>query len=142
MKTNAQAIQYIILAILLLLWTGCNTTSTIQSVAKDGEDFDRFSTFALIKASAAQTVPGINHGELMWSHAVVENALKSRSYRKVEQAEADLLVAIETEISASREKASVFAVQTFHHLNRTVLTLSRLLLQSPFVQVSSSPIAR
>ena len=86
------------------IFAGCNTTSTIQSVTRDGEDFSRFSTYAFINRDRARTVPGVNPAELMWIPPIVKEKLQSLGYREVPVEEADMLVSIETEVTGGREK--------------------------------------
>ena len=102
MKTLTQT--SLLLTGILFFAAGCNTTSTIQSVARDNEDFSRFSTFAFVDKNLARTVPGVNPAELMWIPPVVKNHLQSLGYREVPEEEADILVSIETEITGGREK--------------------------------------
>ncbi|MDG2168393.1 MAG: DUF4136 domain-containing protein [Opitutales bacterium] len=88
----------------LFLAFGCNTTSTIQSVARDGEDFSQFSTYAFINKNRARTVPGVNPAELMWIPPIVKEKLQALGYREVPEAEADMFISIETEVTGGREK--------------------------------------
>lgn len=88
----------------LILTIGCNTTSTIQSVARDNEDFSRFSTFAFVDKNLARTVPGVNPAELMWIPPIVKGHLQSLGYREVSKEDADMLISIETEVTGGREK--------------------------------------
>ena len=89
----------------LLLAFGCKTTSTIQSVAREGEDFSRFSTYAFIDKDRARTVPGVNPAELMWIPPIVKEKFQALGYREVPAEEADMLVSIETEVTGGREKS-------------------------------------
>ena len=82
------------------IFAGCNTTSTIQSVTRDGEDFSRFSSYAFINRDRARTVPGVNPAELMWIPPIVKEKLQSLGYREVPVEEADMLVSIETKFFA------------------------------------------
>lgn len=88
----------------LLLCVGCNTTSSIQSVSRDGEDFSRFATYAFINKDRARTVPGVNPAELMWIPPIVKEKLQMLGYREAPEEEADMWVSIETEITGGREK--------------------------------------
>jgi hypothetical protein len=88
----------------LFLAFGCSTTSTINSVTKDGEDFSEYSTYAFTNKDRARTAPGVNPAELMWIPPIVKEQLSRLGYREVHVEQADILVSIETEITGGREK--------------------------------------
>ena len=98
-------IRYPLLVCLpLILAFGCSTTSTINSVTKDGEDFSHYSSYAFANKDRARTVPGVNPAELMWIPPIVKEQLSRLGYKEVPIEQADMLVSVETEITGGREK--------------------------------------
>lgn len=102
-RPNPTLISSTVLA-LLLFGTACKTTSSIQSVARDGADFSNYSSFAFVNPEAAKTVPGVNPAELMWAREVARDELTVSGHSEVPENQADLLVSIETEVSGGRKK--------------------------------------
>jgi hypothetical protein len=87
-----------------VLTVGCESTSTIQTVKKDNENFAKRNTFAFVAEERSQIVPGVNPAELLWTQEIVEIELARRGFQQSPLEEADMLVSIETEITGGREK--------------------------------------
>jgi hypothetical protein len=88
----------------VILTTGCESTSTIQTVKKDGVSFVSKSSYAFAGEDQARVLPGINPAELLWTEEIVEIELARRGFKPAPEADADMLVSIETEITGGREK--------------------------------------
>jgi len=87
-----------------MLTVGCESTSTIQTVKKDNENFAERNTFAFVGEERSRIVPGVNPAELLWTQEIVEIELARRGFQQSPLEEADMLVSIETEITGGREK--------------------------------------
>ena len=87
-----------------LLTVGCESTSTIQTVKKDNENFAERNTFAFVAEERSRIVPGVNPAELLWTQEIVEIELARRGFQQSALDKADMLVSIETEITGGREK--------------------------------------
>lgn len=90
--------------IAVLLATGCESTSTVQTVKKDGVSFIDKNTYAFADEDRTRVLPGINPAELLWTQEIVEIELARRGFTPGPEPEADMLVSIETEITGGREK--------------------------------------
>lgn len=83
---------------------GCATSSTVQSVRKEGADFSRILTYAYVDSGMVRTLPGVSPAELLWTEEIIGLELARRGYKPVETENADMLVMLETEITGGREK--------------------------------------
>lgn len=97
-------ILYAIATIAVLLTSGCESTSTVQTVTKDGVSFIDKSTYAFADEDKTRILPGINPAELLWTQEIVEIELARRGFKPAPEPEPDMLVSIETEITGGREK--------------------------------------
>lgn len=98
------SILHAIATIAVLLTTGCKSTSTVQTVKKDGVSFIDKSTYAFADQDKTRVLPGINPAELLWTQEIVEIELARRGFKPAPEPEPDMLVSIETEITGGREK--------------------------------------
>ena len=103
-KHLAASALFIFAVFTVILTTGCESTSTIQTVKKDGVSFVSKSSYAFAGEDQARVLPGINPAELLWTEEIVEIELARRGFKPAPEAEADMLVSIETEITGGREK--------------------------------------
>lgn len=105
MKTKLFHASLVVLtASSLFLAIGCESTSTVQSVAKDGANFSNYKSYALVDSGLENIVPGVSPAEILWTKEIVELELARWAYLPVDANEADIIVLIETDITGGREK--------------------------------------